>query len=117
VWRLPREHREKAKVSQEESATVEQPSRLQEIVPPPVPPPAAPAFEGHDALAVEPQQAPIIEIPVEPYTAPKLFRVTKGKDFKTDIAALLASKSSLREAILLREILGTPRGLQALDLL
>ena len=32
-----------------------------------------------------------------------------------NIATLLASKSSLREAILLREILGPPRGLQALD--
>jgi hypothetical protein len=32
-----------------------------------------------------------------------------------DIATLLASKTSLREAILLREILGTPRGLQPLD--
>jgi hypothetical protein len=28
---------------------------------------------------------------------------------------LLGSKSSLREAILIREILGPPRGLQALD--
>jgi hypothetical protein len=34
-----------------------------------------------------------------------------------NIATLLASKSGLREAILLREILGTPRGLQTLDLL
>ena len=34
-----------------------------------------------------------------------------------NIATLLGSKSSLREAILLREILGPPRGLQALDLL
>ena len=115
VWRLPREHREKPKVSQEEPATVEQRSRLQEIVRPPVPAPATPAFEGHEALAVKPQQSPIVEIPVGPYVTPKLFRVTKGADFKTDISALLASKSSLREAILLREILGTPRGLQALD--
>jgi len=117
AWRLPREHREKPKVSQQEPATVEQPSRLQEIVSSPVPSPATLAFEGNEALAVEPQQSPIIEIPVEPYAGPKLFRVTKGINFKTDISALLASKSSLREAILLREILGTPRGLQALDLL
>jgi hypothetical protein len=34
-----------------------------------------------------------------------------------NIATLLASKSSLREAIILREILGQPRGLQAFDLL
>jgi hypothetical protein len=34
-----------------------------------------------------------------------------------NIATLLVSKSGLREAILLREILGPPRGLQAFDLL
>jgi hypothetical protein len=116
VWRLPREHREKPKVSQEEPATVEQRSRLQEIVPPPVPPPATPAFEGHEALAVEPQQSAIIEIPVEPYVARKGFVVAKRADFKMDIATLLASKTSLREAVLLREILGTPRALQSPDL-
>jgi hypothetical protein len=33
------------------------------------------------------------------------------------IESLLGSKSCLREAILLREILGPPRGLQAVDLL
>ena len=116
VWRLPREHREKPKVSQEEPATVEQRSRLQEIVPPPVPPPATPAFEGHEPLAVEPQQSAIIEIPVEPYVARKGFVVAKRADFKMDIATLLASKTSLREAVLLREILGTPRALQSPDL-
>jgi hypothetical protein len=34
---------------------------------------------------------------------------------KTDIVTLLGSKSNLREAILIREILGPPRGLQALE--
>jgi hypothetical protein len=116
VWRLAREHLEKPKVSQEEPATVDHRSRLQEIAPPPVPAPATTAFEGHEALAVEPQQSPIIETLVEPYVAPKLFRVTKGADFKTDIGTLLASKTSLREAVLLREILGTPRALQSPDL-
>jgi len=47
--------------------------------------------------------------------APKALGVANAADFKTDIAALLASKSSLREVILIREILGTPRGLQAMD--
>ena len=41
--------------------------------------------------------------------------VAKRAESKRDIATLLASKSSLREAILIREILGPPRGLQALD--
>jgi hypothetical protein len=90
---------------------------LQELVPPPVPPPAAPAFEVHDALPVELQQPPITKPPVEAYAAPKGFGVGERADFKMNIATLLASKSSLREAILLREILGTPRGLQAFDLL
>jgi hypothetical protein len=90
---------------------------LQEIVPPPVPAPVATAFEVHEALPVELQQPPIIETPVEAYAAPKAFGVAKGADFKTDIATLLASKSSLRDAILLREILGTPRGLQPLDVM
>src|SRR6266404_2670320 len=67
-WRLPREQREKPDVSQRESAPFEQP-RLQQIVPPPVPPPAASEFEVHEALAVELQQPPIIKPPVEAYTA------------------------------------------------
>ena len=77
AWRLPRERREKPDVSQRESAPPEQPSRLQEIVPPPVPPPAAPAFEVHEALPVELQQPPIIKTPVEAYAAPKAFGVAK----------------------------------------
>jgi hypothetical protein len=88
---------------------------LEQIVPPPVPPPVAPAFEVHEALPVELQQPPIIKTPVEAYAAPKAFGVAKRADFKTNIASLLVSKSGLREAILLREILGPPRGLQALD--
>jgi len=54
-------------------------------------------------------------MPGEGYAASKSVEVAKRADYKIDIATLLASKSSLREAILLREILGTPRGLQPLD--
>ena len=111
-WRLPREPREKPDVSQRESAPLEQPSRLQQIVPPPVPPPATPAFEVHEALPVELQQPPTTKTSAEAYAAPKPFGVARRSEFKMDIANLLASKSGLREAILLREILGTPRGLQ-----
>ncbi len=112
MWRLPREHREKPDVSQRERAPLEQPSRFHEMVPPPVPPSAAPAFEVDEALAVELQQTP-----VEAYTAPKAFEVARRADSNMNIATLLVSKSGLREAILLREILGPPRGLQAFDLL
>ena len=116
MWRLPREHREEPDVSQRESASLEQPSRLQQIVPPPVPPLAAPAFEVYEALAVELQQPPIIKPPVEAYAAATQ-AVAKRAGSTMNIAKLLASKSSLREAILLRDILGPPRGLQAFDLL
>ena len=113
MWRLPRERPAKPEISQRESAPLEQPSRLQQLVPPPVPPLAAPAFEVHEALLVELQQPPITKPPVEAYAAPKAFAVAERADSKMNIATLLASKSSLREAILLREILGTPRGLEA----
>jgi hypothetical protein len=115
AFRLPREQREKPDVSQRESFPLEQPSRLQQIVPPPVPPPTAPAFEVHEAVPVELQQPPVIKPPVEAYTATQA--VAKRADFTMNIATLLLSKSGLREAILLREILGPPRGLQAFDLL
>jgi hypothetical protein len=114
VWRLPRERAEKPDLSQRESAPVEQPDRLQQIIPPPVPAPAAPAFEVHEALPVESQQSPITKRPVEAYAATTQ-AVAKRADFKTDIATLLASKSSLREAIVLREIFGPPRALREVD--
>jgi hypothetical protein len=117
AWRLPRERLERPDVSHRESAPLEQPSGLKQIVPPPVPPPAAPPFEVHETLPIDVQQPPIITTPVETYAAPKAFEVLTTADFKANIATLLASKSGLREVILLREILGTPRGLQALDLL
>ena len=117
TWRFPRERAEKPALSQRESAPLEQPGRLQQIVPPPVPPPAAAAFEVHEALPVELQQSAITKPPVEAYAAPKALGVAEGADFKMNIVTLLASESTLREAILLREILGQPRGLQSLDLL
>jgi hypothetical protein len=117
TWRLPREQRKKPDVTQRESPPPEQPSRVQEIVPPPVPVPAAPAFEVDETLAVEPQQPPIIKTPVESYAAAKPFGAVKGAGVKPDIAMLLVSKSSLRDAIVLREVLGRPVGLREFDLL
>jgi hypothetical protein len=116
IWRLPREHQQKPDVTQRESLPPEERSHVQEIVPPPVPAPTMPAFEVHEALPVELQQPQIIETAADIYAAPKAFGVAKRADFKTDITSLLISRSGLREAILLREILGPPRGLQALDL-
>src|SRR6476659_10600989 len=113
VWRLPRERAEKPDVSQTEGTRIEQPGRSQQIHPPPVTAPAAATFEVHEALPVEPQPS-IIKTPVESdATASQV--VAKRAGSNRNIATLLASKSSLREAILIREILGPPRGLQALD--
>src|SRR5436190_22758799 len=76
---------------------------------------AVPAFEVHEGpLPIEPPQ--VIKTPMETYAAATR-AVPKGGDLKTDIAILLASKSGLRDAIILREIFGPPRSLQALDLL
>ena len=105
-WRLPRERRE---ITQKESPSPELPSRVEKIVVPPVTAAAAPAFEVHEI-----QQEPIVKTPVEAYAAATRAIVNRPH-LNTDIASLLASKSGLREAILLREILGPPRGLQALD--
>jgi hypothetical protein len=112
TWRLPREQREKPNVTQTEARPSEQPSRVHEIIPPPVPAPAAPAFEVHETLPVELQEPPIIKAPIEAYAAATR-PAAKAAGFKTDIATLLGSKSGLREAIILREIFGPPRGLQA----
>jgi hypothetical protein len=110
VWRLPRERAEKPDVSERESRPYERPSHLQEIAPAPV----AATFEVHEALPVEPQQPPIINTAVESdATASQV--VAKRAGSNRNIATLLGSKSSLREAILIREILGPPRGLQVLD--
>jgi hypothetical protein len=88
-----------------------------ELVQPMVPAPVASAFEVHEgALAVELEQPPIVKMPVGTDTA-AAGPIAKEPDFKTDITTLLGSKSGLREAIILREIFGPPRGLQALDLL
>jgi hypothetical protein len=114
VWRLPRERQQKRDITQEESHPPEQPGRLQQIVPPPAPSPATTAFEVHEAFPIDVQQPPIIPMSVQP-SATAGRTVGERRDFKMEIATLLASKSSLREVILLREILGTPRGLQAMD--
>ena len=116
VWRLPRQRGEKSDLSQTENAPLQQAGGLQQIVPPVVPGSAAATFEVQAAFPVEPQQPSIIETVVESdATASRI--VAKRAGSKRDLATLLGSKSSLREAILIREILGPPRGLQAMDLL
>jgi hypothetical protein len=115
TWRLPREQRQKPDVTQRKGPSPQQPGRTEKFAPPFVPAPAAPTFEVHEAPPLELQQPPIMKAPVESYAAPKPFEVAKTADLKADIASLLASKSGLRDAIILREILGPPRSLQTLD--
>ncbi|SRR6266498_707084 len=70
---------------------------------------SAPVFEVHEGPSpLEPQA--LIETPLAVYAS-----IAKDDESKTNIAMLLASKSGLRDAIVLREILGSPRGLRALE--
>jgi hypothetical protein len=114
AWRLPQERPQKPDVTQEESDPTERAKRFEKIVPPQVPVSAASVFEVHETSPVE--QPPNVNVPIE-ISAPPIQAIPKREDFKMNIATLLASKSTLRAGILLREILGTPRGLQHLDLI
>jgi hypothetical protein len=107
-WQLTREERRKRRAARKESPPPPPVTRVEEIVPPKVT--VAPAFEVHEGPL--PAEGPtIIKTPVE---APAATRsAAKGADVKPDIATLLASKSDLRNAIILREILGSPRGLRS----
>jgi hypothetical protein len=113
VWRLPRQRAEKQEVKEPESASLEQSGGLQQIVPV-VPALPASTFEVHEAFPVDPQQSAVIKTAVESDAKANQI-VAKRAGSKPDIVTLLGSKSSLRQAILIREILGPPRGLQELD--
>jgi hypothetical protein len=73
----------------------------------------APAFEIREGpLPIA--SAPIFKAPAEAYAAAP--RTTaKTEERRMDIAVLLASPSGLRDAVILREILGPPRGLRVID--
>src|SRR4029450_7537042 len=97
-------------------------SRKREIIPKEIPRPRTargaekmvpPAFEVQERpLSIAPP--PIFKEPAKTYAPPT---IAKAEQPRTDIATLLASTSGLRDAIILREILGPPRGLRGLDLL
>ena len=75
----------------------------------------SPAFEVHEGpLPIAPSAA--TKTPEEVY-AQVTATITKAEDSRIGIAILLASTSGLRDAMILREILGPPRGLRMLDLL
>jgi hypothetical protein len=111
AWMLPREQARKPDVARRETSQPEVMRRVQKISPPVIT--GAPVFEVHkEPLPIEPP--PVIKTPLEAYAAATR-PIPKGADLKTDIASLLASKSGLRGAIILREIFGPPRSLQPLD--
>jgi hypothetical protein len=115
AWGLSREQQTKRDISQRGISPPEQPTHVK-FVRPAVPALVAPAFEVHEgALTVELEQPAIVKTRVAAETAAAR-RIAKESDFKTDFASLLATKSDLRAAIILREIFGPPRGLQSLDI-
>ena len=72
-----------------------------------------PAFEVHEGpFPIAPP--PIFKAPAEA-SAGEMRRVVKRKEPRADMAALLASTAGLRDAVILREILGPPRGLRLID--
>ena len=115
AWGLPHEQRQKPKTTQKENPPPEQPRHVEQTFPPPVPAAEAPAFEVHEsAISFEIQQQPMVKTSVEAYAAATR-PIINRPDLKIDIANLLASKSGLREAIILGEIFGPPPGLRELD--
>jgi len=94
-------------------------SRKREIITKEIPPPrpiggaekmVPPAFEVHEGpLPIAPP--PIFKAPAET-DAGVTPTIAKSEKRRTDIATLLASTSGLRDAMILREILGPPRGLR-----
>ena len=107
------EERRKAVVILKESPPSASAKHAEKISPPAMT--VSPAFEVHEEpLLVE--QPSIIKTPTEAYAAATR-PIAKGVELKTDIATLLASKSGLRDAIVLREIFGPPRSLQQFDLI
>ena len=72
-----------------------------------------PAFEVQEGqLPIAPPQ--IFKAPAETY-AGVMPTIAKAEGLRADVARLLASTSGLRGAIILREILGPPRGLRRLE--
>jgi hypothetical protein len=109
---LKREKLRKREVISKEMPASLTPRRVEETIPSKIT--SAPEFEVHEGLLpVEPPS--IIKAPAEAYAATR--KIAKTEKGRTDVATWLRSKSSLRDAIILREILGPPRGLRALDLL
>jgi len=96
------------------SKQIAPPARIKEAQEMPEPKMAAdPVFEIQRGPV--PIAPPEIRKPAaQPYAAERR-RVSLGDERRANIALLLASSSGLRDAVILREILGPPRGLGAMD--
>ncbi len=118
-WGLSREQRTKPDTTRRGSPPPGIPGNVAERFPRQ----ATSLFEVHKgSLPVEFEKPPGIETSIEAVATPKArhgtspsdwrtFGVAKGGDSRSDIALLLRSNSALRQAIILREIFGPPRGL------
>ena len=95
-------------------------SRKREIIAKEIPPPPTvrekmvpPAFEVQEGQLPS-APSPIFKAPAETYAGVTPI-IAKAEGPRADVATLLASTSGLRGAIILREILGPPRGLRTLE--
>jgi len=108
LWELTRAEQRKRRVILRESPPLSTETRTKEIVTREIA--GAQTFEIHEGpLSVEPP--PITKTPPEAY-ATATPGVAKGEELERHVPRLLVSTSGLREAIILREILGPPRGLR-----
>jgi len=113
LWQLTREELRKRREILKEGRSAETLIRVEEIAMSAKT--DASSFEVHEApLPVEPP--PVVKTAQAAY-APATGGVATDEKPKAQVACFLISTSSLRQAIILREILGPPRGLQTLDLL
>ena len=112
-WKLARGEQSKRHVILTESPAPGTAKRAEKMLPPPITG-AFPSELHEESLSVE--RPSIIKTPSDAYVEAAR-PITKTEEPKSDIAILLASASGLRGAIVLREILGPPRGLRAPDLM
>jgi hypothetical protein len=101
-WKLAREGRRQRKAISRESPPLESAERAEKIFLPAIT--GAPAFEVHEG--------PLSPEPPPSVTAAAAQPAAQGEEPKTHVGTLLASTSGLRDAIVLREIFGPPRGLR-----
>ena len=107
-WKVTREERRKRRAILSESPPLSTETRTKGIVTREIA--GAQTFEIHEGpLPVE--LPPITKTPPEAY-ATATPGVAKGEELERHVPRLLVSTSGLREAIILREILGPPRGLR-----